>query len=202
MYIAIAGNIGSGKTTLTNKLAEHYHWTPKFESVEDNPYLADYYSDIPRWAFNMEVFFLRQRFKDLLDISRTTETIIQDRSIYEGVYVFAANNHAMGNLDDRDYDTYLQLFDCMMSVVKKPDLMICLHASLEHLVSHIKMRSRSYEQKMPIEYLRNLNILYDDFIFNKYDGKKIVLETDDLDFRDNPDDFKYITDKINHTLCI
>ena len=111
MYIAIAGNIGSGKTTLTRRLADHYGWTPKFESVEDNPYLADYYKDIPRWAFNMEVFFLRQRFKDMLAISRSDITVVQDRSIFEGVYVFAANNYRMGSMDERDFTTYMELFE-------------------------------------------------------------------------------------------
>ncbi|MCI6075566.1 MAG: deoxynucleoside kinase [Bacteroidales bacterium] len=202
MYIAIAGNIGSGKTTLTRRLADHYGWTPKFESVEDNPYLADYYKDIPRWAFNMEVFFLRQRFKDMLAISRSDITVVQDRSIFEGVYVFAANNYRMGSMDERDFTTYMELFECMMSVVRKPDLMVYLKASLPRLVDHIQQRSRSYEEKMPIEYLRNLNRLYDDFIFNKYDGRKLIVETDHLDLRDNEDDFHNLTEQINKELCI
>lgn len=202
MYIAIAGNIGSGKTTLTRRLADHYGWTPKFESVEDNPYLADYYKDIPRWAFNMEVFFLRQRFKDMLAISRSEQTVVQDRSIFEGVYVFAANNYRMGSMDERDFTTYMELFECMMSVVRKPDLMVYLRASLPRLVDHIQQRSRSYEEKMPIEYLRNLNRLYDDFIFNKYDGSKLIVETDHLDLRDNEGDFHNLTEQINKKLCI
>ena len=130
MHIAIAGNIGSGKTTLTQRLADYYGWQPKFESVEDNPYLADYYRDIPRWAFNVEVFFLRQRFKDMLAINESEVPVVQDRSIFEGVYVFAANNHAMGNIDERDFDTYMELFQSMMRVVRKPDLMVYLRAWL------------------------------------------------------------------------
>jgi len=202
MHIAIAGNIGSGKTTLTQRLADYYGWQPKFESVEDNPYLADYYRDIPRWAFNVEVFFLRQRFKDMLDINESEVPVVQDRSIFEGVYVFAANNHAMGNIDERDFDTYMELFQSMMRVVRKPDLMVYLRASLPHLVEHIQQRSRSYEEKMPIEYLRNLNLLYDDFIYNKYDGRKLIVETDHLDLRDNENDFLDLTQQINKELCI
>ena len=202
MHIAIAGNIGSGKTTLTQRLADYYGWQPKFESVEDNPYLADYYRDIPRWAFNVEVFFLRQRFKDMLAINQSEVPVVQDRSIFEGVYVFAANNHAMGNIDERDFDTYMELFQSMMRVVRKPDLMVYLRASLAHLVEHIQQRSRSYEEKMPIEYLRNLNLLYDDFIYNKYDGRKLIVETDHLDLRDNENDFLDLTQQINKELCI
>ena len=202
MHIAIAGNIGSGKTTLTQRLADYYGWQPKFESVEDNPYLADYYRDIPRWAFNVEVFFLRQRFKDMLAINQSEVPVVQDRSIFEGVYVFAANNHAMGNIDERDFDTYMELFQSMMRVVRKPDLMVYLRASLPHLVEHIQQRSRSYEEKMPIEYLRNLNLLYDDFIYNKYDGRKLIVETDHLDLRDNENDFLDLTQQINKELCI
>lgn len=201
MHIAIAGNIGSGKTTLTKRLAKHYGWIPKFESVSDNPYLEDYYRDLTRWAFNVEIFFLRQRFRDMLDIHQQQENVVQDRSIYEGVYVFAANNFAMGHLNQRDFDTYMELFECMMSVVKKPDLMIYLKASLPRLVKHIKARSRSYEEKMPIEYLDNLNQLYDEFI-SKYDGPKLIIETDGLDLRDNDVHFNNLTEQINKKLCI
>ena len=128
MHIAIAGNIGSGKSSLTRLLAKHYGWEPRYEAVEGNPYLEDYYRDIQRWSFNLEVYFLKERFRDLIAISQTDHTIIQDRTIFEGVYVFMANNHAMGNLSDRDFDTYMELFDQMMSLVKLPDLMIYLRA--------------------------------------------------------------------------
>ena len=149
MHIAIAGNIGSGKTTLTTMLAKRYGWKPRFESVDYNPYLEDYYQDIKRWSFPMEVFFLKERFKDLLEISRSDESVVQDRSIYEGVYVFTENNYAMGNLDDRDYETYMELFEDMTDAVQFPDLMIYLRASVSHLVSNIEKRGREYEQKMP-----------------------------------------------------
>lgn len=200
MHIAIAGNIGSGKTTLTNLLAKHYGWTPKFEAVDYNPYLEDYYTDIPRWSFNLEVYFLKQRFKDLLEISHSDKTIIQDRSIFEGVYVFTANNKAMGNLSDRDYNTYMELFESMMMLVKMPDLMIYLRASTPHLVANIQKRGRDYEQSMPLEYLENLNLRYEDFIFKRYHGKLLIIDVDELDFLHNPKDFSVILDKIDANL--
>lgn len=154
MYIAIAGNIGSGKTTLTNMLAKHYGWKKFLEPVDDNPYIDDYYKDISRWALNLEVYFLKQRFKNLLEIEKSKETIIQDRTIFEGVYVFATNNKNMGNMDERDYDTYMGLFDSMMKVIKMPELMVYLRASVPHLVKNIQKRGRDYEQQMPIDYLQ------------------------------------------------
>ena len=135
MYIAVAGNIGSGKSTLTELLAKHYGWEPRFESVDHNPYLEDYYRDIHRWSFNLEVYFLKERFRDMIDISQSKNTIIQDRTIYEGVYVFMENNKAMGHLSDRDYETFMELFDQMMTVVRPPELMIYLRASVPHLVA-------------------------------------------------------------------
>ena len=171
MHIVIAGNIGSGKTTLTNMLAQHYGWTAQFEAVDYNPYLEDYYKDIPRWSFNLEIYFLKQRFKDLLDLAHSEKTIIQDRSIYEGVYVFTTNNHQMGNLSDRDFETYMELFEQMTDILRYPDLMIYLRASVPHLVANIQKRGRDYEQSMPIDYLRNLNHLYEDFIYEKYRGR-------------------------------
>ena len=146
MHIAIAGNIGSGKTTLTTMLSDHYGWIPRFEAVDYNPYLDDYYKDIPRWSFNLEVYFLKQRFRDLLEIAQSKKTIIQDRSIFEGVYVFAANNKAMGYLSNRDYETYMGLFESMMTAVEYPDLLIYLKASVPHLVQNIQKRGRDYEQ--------------------------------------------------------
>lgn len=200
MHIAVAGNIGSGKTTLTNMLAKHYGWTPRFESVDFNPYLEDYYKDIPRWSFNMEVYFLKERFRDLIEISHSTENIIQDRSIFEGVYVFTATNKAMGNLSDRDFEAYMDLFDNMMEMVKYPDLMVYLRASVSHLIGNIQKRGREYEQAMPIEYLSNLNERYEDFIFNKYKGKLLVVDVENLNFKDNPKDFAGILDKIDAKL--
>ena len=200
MHIAIAGNIGSGKSTLTRLLAHHYGWEPRFEAVEDNPYLEDYYRDIHRWSFNLEVFFLKERFRDLIAIANCDHTIIQDRTIFEGVYVFMENNRAMGNLSDRDYETYMELFEQMMSMVRLPDLMIYLHASVPHLVSNIQQRGRDYEQTIQLDYLQNLNERYDDFIYNKYKGRVITVEKDQLDFRNNPKDLAQIVDRIDATL--
>ena len=200
MHIAIAGNIGSGKTTLTTMLAKRYGWKPKFESVDYNPYLEDYYKDIKRWSFPMEVFFLKERFKDLLEISRSDESVVQDRSIYEGVYVFTENNYAMGNLDDRDYETYMELFEDMTDAVQFPDLMIYLRASVSHLVSNIEKRGREYEQKMPLDYLENLNKRYEEFIKEKYKGRVLTIDVDNLDYQHQPKDFGFITDKIDREL--
>ena len=200
MHIAIAGNIGSGKTTLTTMLAKRYGWKPRFESVDYNPYLEDYYKNIKRWSFAMEVFFLKERFRDLLEISRSEEAVVQDRSIYEGVYVFTQNNYAMGNLDDRDYETYMELFEDMTDAVRFPDLMIYLRSSVSHLVSNIGKRGREYEQKMPLDYLENLNKRYEDFISNKYKGRVLTIDVDHLDYQHKPKDFGLITDKIDREL--
>lgn len=200
MHIAIAGNIGSGKTTLTTLLAQHYGWTPRFEAVDYNPYLEDYYQDIPRWSFNMEVFFLKERFRDLLAIEQSETAVIQDRSIYEGVYVFTATNKAMGNLSDRDFETYMGLFESMMMIVKYPDLMIYLRASVPHLVANIQRRGRDYEQSMPLDYLTHLNERYEDFIFHKYKGKVLVMDVDGLDFLHNPKELAQIVDKVDANL--
>lgn len=200
MHIAIAGNIGSGKSTLTRMLARHYGWEPRFEAVEHNPYLEDYYKDIHRWSFNMEVYFLKERFRDVIEIQQSSNTIIQDRSIYEGVYVFMENNKAMGNLSDRDYETYMELFEQIMDVVKFPDLMIYLRCSVPHLVGNIQKRGRDYEQQMQLEYIENLNRRYDDFITNKYKGQVMIIDKDGLDFEHEPKDFAQIIDRIDQTL--
>ena len=200
MHIAIAGNIGSGKSSLTQLLARHYSWEPRYEAVEGNPYLEDYYRDIHRWSFNLEVYFLKERFRDLIAIAATDHTIIQDRTIFEGVYVFMANNHALGTLTDRDSDTYMELFHQMMSLVKLPDLMIYLRASVPHLVSNIQQRGRDYEQTIQLEYLQNLNARYDDFIYKKYKGRVMTVEKDQLDFIHNPKDLSQIIDRIDAEL--
>ena len=200
MHIAIAGNIGSGKTTLTKMLCKHYGWTPRFEDVDYNPYLADYYKDIKRWCFNLEIFFLRHRFKDILEIAKTEETVVQDRSIYEGVYVFTASNKEMGNLSDRDFDTYMELFEQMTEIVKYPDLMIYLRSSVPHLVSNIQKRGRDYEQGIQIDYLKHLNDKDEDFIFHKYKGQTLVVEVDNIDFEHNRYHFADIVDKIDGLL--
>lgn len=199
MHIGIAGNIGCGKTTLTRKLSEHYGWTPKYEAVSYNPYLEDYYKDIPRWSYNLETYFLAQRFKDVLDISKSTDVIVQDRTLLEGVHIFVANNYEQGNLSQRDYDTYMQLFNLMMTLVGPPDLLIYLRASVPHLVSQIQKRGRGYEQSIKLDYLQGLNRHYEEWIAN-YEGNLLVIDADNLDFENIPEDFALITDKIDAQL--
>lgn len=196
MHIGIAGNIGCGKTTLTRKLAEYYGWTPRFESVTYNPYLEDYYSDIQRWSFNLEVYFLAQRFRDTLEIAKNKGVIIQDRTILEGVQIFVQNNYRMGNLSDRDFATYMDLFDLMMSLVKLPDLLIYIRSSVPHLVSQIQKRGREYEQTISLEYLGGLNELYEKWI-SEYKGRLLIIDGDDLDYENRPEDFALVTDKID-----
>ncbi len=200
MYIVIAGNIGSGKTTLTKLLARHYGWEARFEQVDFNPYLDDYYKDIARWSFNMEVFFLKERFRDLLEINKSDKNIIQDRSIFEGVYIFTANNKAMGNMSERDYETYMELFEDMLKVVKLPDLMIYLKASVPHLIHNIEKRGRDYEQQMPLDYISNLNSRYEDFINNKYQGTVLTIDVDHIDYQHNPKDLSTIINRIDGEL--
>ena len=199
MHIAVAGNIGSGKSTLTRLLARHYGWEPRFEAVDHNPYLEDYYRDIHRWSFNMEVYFLKERFRDLIDIAHSDHDVIQDRTIYEGVYVFMANNHAMGNLTDRDYDTYMELFHQMMSLVKLPDLMIYIRSSIPTLVAQIQKRGREYEQTMRLDYLQGLEKRYEDWIAT-YKGPLIIVDGDHCKFGDNPEHLKQVTDMIDAKL--
>ena len=199
MHIGIAGNIGSGKTTLTRMLSEHYGWIPKYEAVTHNPYIEDYYSDILRWSFNMEVYFLTQRFKDILEIARSEDTVIQDRTILEGVYVFTANNRDMGNISERDFSTYMDLFHAMMSVVRMQDLLIYLKSSIPHLVSQIQKRGREYEKSISIEYLTGLNTRYEEWI-SGYKGDILTIDADNLDFENRPEDFAYITDLIDARL--
>ncbi|MBR6886118.1 MAG: deoxynucleoside kinase [Bacteroidales bacterium] len=199
MHIGIAGNIGSGKTTLTTMLANHYGWTPKFESVTYNPYLEDYYKDIKRWSFALEMYFLQQRLHDVLEISRSKDVVIQDRTLMEGVHIFVANNYAQGNLSERDYNTYMDTYNVMMSVAREPDLMIYLKSSIPHLVAQIQKRGRDYEQSISIEYLSGLNQRYEEWIAS-YKGRLIVLEADNLDFLNRPEDFSAITDRIDAEL--
>ncbi len=199
MHIGIAGNIGSGKTTLTRMLAQHYGWTPKYEAVTYNPYLEDYYKDIPRWSFNLEVYFLTQRIKDLMEIANSDDVIIQDRTIFEGVYVFVANNKDVGNLSQRDFDAYMDLFGVMVKMIKVPDLLIYLKSSIPHLVSRIQKRGRDYEQSMSLEYLGGLNERYEKWI-SKYPGEVLIIDADNLDFENRPEDFASITNRIDARL--
>lgn len=200
MYIGIAGNIGCGKTTLTELLAKHYGWEPRYETVVDNPYMDDYYKDLGRWSFAMEVFFLKERFKDVLSFKDSEKIVIQDRTLHEGVFVFTANNYEQGNMSDRDFETYMELYEIMMEKVELPDLMIYLRASVPHLVENIQKRGRIYEQKIPIEYLQGLNDRYEDFIRNKYGGKVLTIDVDKLDYKERAEDFRSITEKIDAML--
>jgi len=199
MHIAIAGNIGSGKTTLTKMLAAHYGWTPRFESVDYNPYLADFYEDMERWSFNLQIYFLNKRFKDVVDISKTDQVIIQDRTIYEDARIFAPNLHDMGLMSTRDFENYSHLFELMMSLVKDPDLLIYLRSSIPNLVAQIQKRGRDYEQGMSIEYLSGLNKRYEDFI-KSYKGNLLVVDADNIKFGNRPEDFDKVVNLIDGQL--
>ncbi len=199
MHIAIAGNIGCGKTTLTNMLAKHYGWQPRFESVDFNPYLADFYEDMARWSFNLQIYFLNKRFQDIVDISKSNEYIIQDRTIYEDARIFAPNLHEQGFMSDRDFDNYTDLFNLMMSLVKMPDLMIYVRSSIPNLVAQIQKRGREYEASMRIDYLQGLNDKYEEWI-KDYKGKLLIIPGDTCKFGNNPEDFRWVTDRIDAEL--
>ncbi len=199
MHIAIAGNIGCGKTTLTKMLAKRYGWNPRFEPVDNNPYLADYYADMPRWSFNLQIYFLAKRFKEVVEISQSEEDIIQDRTIFEDARIFAPNLHDMGMMSDRDFQNYSDLFDTMISLVKLPDLMIYIRSSIPNLVEQIQKRGRDYEQSMRMDFLQGLNNKYEAWI-KDYKGKLIIIEGDKCKFEQNPEDFKSITDQIDARL--
>ena len=199
MHIAVAGNIGSGKTTLTKMLANHYGWTPRFESVDFNPYLADFYEDMERWSFNLQVYFLNKRFKDVVEISKQKEVIIQDRTIYEDARIFAPNLHAMGLMSSRDFENYSDLFDLMMSLVKAPDLMIYLRSSIPNLIAQIQKRGREYERSIRIDYITGLNERYEAWI-KDYKHRLLIIDVDTIKFENKPEDFQIITDKIDAEL--
>ena len=200
MHIAIAGNIGSGKTTLTRMLVDHFHWTPKYESVDYNPYLADFYNDMERWSFNIQIYFLNKRFLDVVEISKHEEIIVQDRSIYEDACIFAPNLHNMGLMSTRDFDNYKSLFSLMSSLVKAPDLRIYLRSSIPHLVGNIQKRGREYESSIRLDYLKGLNALYEEWIENYHDGKLLILDVDKLNFEESIEDFSTICDRIEAQL--
>ncbi|MBO4660620.1 MAG: deoxynucleoside kinase [Prevotella sp.] len=199
MHIAIAGNIGSGKTTLTKMLAHRYGWTPRFEPVDNNPYLADFYADMERWSFNLQIYFLNKRFKEVVEISKSKETIIQDRTIFEDARIFAPNLHAQGKMSDRDFENYSDLFDLMMSLVNLPDLMIYIRSTIPNLVAQIQKRGRDYEQSIRLDYLEGLNNRYEEWI-SGYKGNLIIIDGDRIKFGDNPADFKEVTDMIDAKL--
>ena len=199
MHIAIAGNIGSGKTTLTKMLAKRFRWNPRFEPVDNNPYLADFYVDMERWSFNLQVYFLNKRFKEVVEISKSEDTIIQDRTIFEDACIFAPNLHGMGMMSDRDFANYSDLFDLMISLVDLPDLMIYIRTSVPTLVSHIEKRGRDFEKTIRIDYLTGLNKRYESWI-NDYKGHLIIIDGDNIDFENSPQDFQTITDQIDAEL--
>ena len=199
MHIAVAGNIGSGKTTLTTMLAKRYGWIPRFEPVDNNPYLDDFYADMPRWSFNLQVYFLNKRFKEVVEISKSNEVIIQDRTIFEDAKIFAPNLHEMGMMSDRDFDNYSDLFDLMMSLVKLPDLMIYIRSTIPNIVSQIQKRGREFEKSIRIDYLQGLNQRYKDWI-KTYKGHLIIIDGDTCKFGDNMQDFQKVTDMIDAKL--
>ena len=199
MHIAVAGNIGSGKTTLTKMLAAHYGWKPRFESVDFNPYLADFYEDMERWSFNLQIYFLNKRFKDVVEISRSSDVIIQDRTIYEDARIFAPNLHAMGLMSTRDFENYSDLFDLMMSLVSPPDLLIYLRSSIPNLISQIQKRGREYEKSIRIDYITGLNDRYEEWI-RGYKGNLLVIDADNVKFGNRPEDFEKVTNMIDAQL--
>lgn len=195
--MAVAGNIGSGKTSLAHKLAKHYNWQSEMESVDDNPYLQDFYQDMNRWSFHLQVYFLNSRFQQIKNIRESKLSVIQDRTIYEDAYIFAANLFKSGLIDERDYKNYLGIFESIISTVKAPDLLIYLKADIPKLVSQIQKRGRSYEEAIRIDYLKNLNAHYEDWIRNYSDGKLLIIDVNNLDFVKNIEDFSEIVSKID-----
>jgi deoxyadenosine/deoxycytidine kinase len=200
MHIAIAGNIGSGKTTLTRILSKHYGWEAHYEDVDDNPYLNDFYADMQRWSFNLQIYFLNSRFNQILEIRKRNKTVIQDRTIYEDAYIFAPNLHAMGLMSTRDFENYYTLFNLMASLVQPPDLIIYLRASVPTLVNQIQKRGRKYENSIRLDYLKRLNERYESWVETYRDGKLLIVDADSMDFLGNPEDISTVMDKINAEL--
>ena len=197
MHIAVAGNIGSGKTTLTRLLSKHYGWKPHFEDVDDNPYLNDFYEDMQRWSFNLQIYFLNSRFNQIVEIRRTGDKVIQDRTIYEDAHIFAPNLHSMGLMSTRDFNIYLSLFNLMCSLIQPPDLLIYLRATVPTLVNQIQKRGREYEKSIRLDYLQRLNERYEAWIENYKLGKLLIIEVDNLNFPEVPADLRSIITRID-----
>ena len=199
-HVAIAGNIGTGKTTLTELLSKHYKWIPQFEDVDQNPYLYDFYEDMPRWSFNLQIYFLNSRLNQLIEISKGTETVIQDRTIYEDAYIFAPNLHEMGLMSKRDFDNYFDFFQNLRQMVNPPDLLIYLKASVPTLVGQIQKRGREYEENIRLDYLKKLNEFYNKWIDGYKEGPLLVIDVDNNKFAENEEDFGGIITKIDAEL--
>ncbi|MFY9153878.1 MAG: deoxynucleoside kinase [Prolixibacteraceae bacterium] len=197
MHIALAGNIGAGKTTLTELLAKHYRWSPHYEDVDENPYLNDFYEDMQRWSFNLQIYFLNSRFSQIVDIRSSAKTVIQDRTIYEDAEIFAPNLHAMGLMSTRDFQTYSTLFHMMNKLVQAPDLLIYLRATVPTLVHQIQKRGRDYENSIRIDYLKQLNERYEAWVNRYKAGKLLIIDVDRIDFQNNPEDLSGVIDRID-----
>lgn len=196
-HIAVAGNIGAGKTTLTELLANHYKWTPQFEDIEHNPYLNDFYNEMQRWSFNLQIYFLHNRLRQLLDIQNTPKTVIQDRTIYEDAYIFAPNLHEMGLMPRRDFENYTEFFQTIMRMIRPPDLLIYLKASIPTLVDQIQKRGREYEENIRLDYLKRLNEHYNNWTSKYSEGPLLIIDCDQLKFSEKEDDFAQIISQID-----
>lgn len=200
MHIAVAGNIGSGKTTLTGLLAKHFGWTPHYEDVDTNPYLNSFYEDMQRWSFNLQIYFLNSRFRQVVEIRRSGKSVIQDRTIYEDAFIFAPNLHTMNLMSTRDFDNYRSLFELMSSFILPPDLLIYLRASVPTLVNQIQKRGREYENAIRLDYLKNLNDMYEEWIGGYNLGKLLIIDVDTRKVSENPEDLGYVIENINAQL--
>ncbi len=199
-HVAVAGNIGAGKTTLTELLSKHYKWIPQFEDVDNNPYLMDFYDEMPRWSFNLQIYFLNSRLTQLLEIASGTETVIQDRTIYEDANIFAPNLHDMGLMSQRDFDNYYNFFSTLKNMIQPPDLLIYLKASVPTLVGQIQKRGREYEENIRLDYLKKLNLLYEKWIASYKEGKLLVIDVDKNKFAENSEDLGSIINKVDGML--
>jgi deoxyadenosine/deoxycytidine kinase len=200
MHIAVAGNIGSGKTTITGLLAKHFGWEAQYEDVDDNPYLNDFYEDMQRWSFNLQIYFLNSRFSQIVSIRQSNKTVIQDRTIYEDAYIFAPNLHSMGLMSTRDFENYFALFNLMSSLIEPPDLLIYLRASIPTLVNQINNRGRRYENNIRLDYLRRLNERYEAWVETYNLGKILIINADNYNFPESTEDLSKVIDKINAEL--